>query len=313
MFDRLEAMSILLDVADKGSFSAVAKDRRMPLPTISRKVAQLEQHLGAKVLTRSTRKIALTEAGEAYVATAKRILEQVKDAEARVAGEFNSPSGELIVTAPVFFGRLHVLPIVNEFLAKYPAIGVRLLLTDGNVHLIDEHIDMAVRIGSLPDSSLVASRVGAMRLVVCASPGLLAGHGIPAAPQLLPSLPLLSFDKLTPGTHWTFRDPEDGSAIDVPIKVRLSVSTAEAAVAAAIDGVGATRVLQYQCADAVGDGGLLVILTPFEPEPLPVHLLHQPRPSLPVKTRAFLDFAATRLISRLLAVDAWIGSNRALV
>lgn len=304
MLDRLEVMSILLDVAEKGSFSSVARDRRIPLPTVSRKVAQLERHLGAKVFTRSTRKLALTDAGEAYVAATRRILDQVRDAEARVAGEFNSPSGELIVTAPLLFGRLHVLPIVNEFLAAYPAISARLLLTDGNAHLIDEHIDMAVRIGPLPDSSMVASSVGTTRLVVCASPKLLAAHGTPALPPALASLPLLSFDKLTADTHWTFRDPDDGTPIGVTLNARLSVSTAEAAVAAAIAGTGATRVLHYQCVDAVRDGLLNIILPRFEPEPLPVRLLHPQRETLPLKTRAFLDFAATRLKTRLQVLNS---------
>lgn len=299
MIDRLEAMSLLLDVIDKGTFSAVARNRHIPLPTVSRKIAQLEAHLGAKIFTRSTRRLALTDAGSVYVAAAKRILEQVEDAEARAAGEFNSPSGELLITAPVVFGRLHVLPIVSEFLAKFPAISVRLLLSDGNVHLIDEHIDMAVRIGRLPDSSLVASRVGDIRMVVCASPKLLAAHGTPITLEKLSSLPLLSFDKLTPTTYWTFRDPAGGGTIDIQIETRLSVSTAEAAVDAAINGIGATRVLHYQCVDAVRAGILRIILDRFEPDPLPVHLLHPERDSIPFKTRAFLDFAASRMRSRL--------------
>jgi len=299
MLDRLDAMSILVDVVDKGSFSAVSRSRRIPLPTVSRKVALLEQHLGAKLLTRSTRKLALTDAGEAYVATARRILETVGDAEARAAGEYNSPSGEIIVAAPVLFGRRYMLPIVTEFLAAYPAIRARLLLSDSNAHLIDERIDMAVRVGRLPDSSHRAMSVGEMRMVVCVSPRLLAAHGMPVTPDRLSYLPILSFDRLTPTTNWAFRDPNGRAVIDVPIEPRLSVSTADAAVEAAIDGVGATRVLHYQCADAVRAGSLKVILRDFEPEPLPIHLLHPERDSLPFKTRAFLDFAADRMRSRL--------------
>ena len=295
MVDRFDAMSLLVDVVDKGSFSAVSRSRRIPLPTVSRKVALLEEHLGSKLLTRSTRKLALTDAGQAYVTAARKILEQVGDAEARAAGEYNSPSGEIIVTAPVLFGRRYVLPIVTEFLAAYPAIRARLLLSDINAHLIDEHIDMAVRVGRLPDSSLRAMSVGEMRMVVCASPRLLAAHGTPATPEKLSRLPILSFDQLTPTTNWAFRDQDRRAVIDVPIEPRLCVSAADAAVEAAIEGVGATRVLYYQCADAVRAGSLKVILRDFEPKPLPIHLLHPQRESLPFKTRAFLDFAADRM------------------
>ena len=302
MVDRLDAMSILLDVVDKGSFSAVSRSRRIPLPTVSRKVALLEEHLGAKLLTRSTRKLALTDAGETYVTAVRRILEQVGDAEARAAGEYNSPSGEIIVTAPVLFGRRYVLPIVTEFLAAYPAIRARLFLSDSNAQLIDERIDMAVRVGRLPDSSLRAIRVGDMPMVVCVSPTLLAAHGTPVTPDGLSRLPILSFDRLTATTHWTFRDPIGHDLIDVPIEPRLSVSTADAAVEAAIDGVGATRVLYYQCADAVRAGSLKLILRDFEPEPLPIHLLHPERDSLPYKTRALLDFASDKMRSGLRAL-----------
>lgn len=298
MVDRFEAMSILVDVVEKGSFSAVARSRRIPLPTVSRKVALLEDHVGAKLLTRSTRKLALTDAGEAYVADARRILEQVIDAEARAAGEHNSPTGQIIVAAPVSFGRRFVLPIVTEFLATYPAIRARLLLSDSNAQLIDEHIDMAVRLGRLPDSSLMAMRVGEMRTIVCASPSLLAGHGTPLTPDELSHLPILSFDRLTPTRNWTFRDPATGATVDIATEPRLSVSDADAAVEAAIQGVGATRVLSYQCVDAVRAGLLKVILDEFEPEPVPIHLLHPERQSLPFKTRAFLDFAAERMRSK---------------
>jgi len=299
MIDRFDAMSLLVDVVDKGSFSAVSRSRRVPLATVSRKIALLEEHIGAKLLTRSTRKLALTDAGEAYVTAARRILEQVGDAEARAAGEYNSPSGEIVVTAPVLFGRRYVLPIVTEFLATYPAIRARLLLSDSNAHLIDEHIDMAVRVGRLPDSSLRAMNIGEMRMVVCASPRLLAAHGTPATPGRLLHFPILSFDGLTPTTNWAFRDPNKHAVIDVPIEPRLSVSGADAAVEGAIEGVGATRILYYQCADAVRAGSLKIILRDFEPEPLPIHLLHPQRESLPFKTRAFLDFAAQRVRSGL--------------
>lgn len=300
--DRFEAMSVLLRVVDKGSFSAASVDLRMPLATVSRKVSELEAHLGSKLLVRTTRKLALTDAGSAYVESARRIIEDLGDAERIAAGEFQTPQGELILTAPVLFGRLYILPVVTEFLAAYPDINIRLLLTDRNIHLVDDQVDMAVRIGPLPDSSMVATRVGAMRYVVCANPKLLARHGTPKSPKELTSLPCVSFDFLSQTSLWRFRAKSKKGSIDVPISPRLAVSTAEAAVEAASQGVGITKVLHYQCAEAVREKSLRIILTEFEAEPLPVHLIHAGRGTLPQKMRLFLDAATLRLRDRLKAL-----------
>ena len=297
--DRIEAMTILLRVVDKGSFSAASRDLGMPLATVSRKVSELESHLGTRLLVRTTRKVALSDAGVAYVASARRILEQIDETERAAVGEFHAPRGELILTAPVLFGRLHILPIATDFLAAYPEINVRLLLSDRNLHLVDDHDDMAVRIGPLPDSRMIATRVGVMRTVVCASPKLLARDGVPKSPQELVKLPSVSFDFLSPASAWSFRRVDGTASVEAPIRPRLSVSTAEAAVWAAIRSVGVTRVLYYQCADAVRDGSLQIVLAEFEPEPLPVHLMHAGRGALPSKMRVFLDFAAGRLRERL--------------
>jgi DNA-binding transcriptional LysR family regulator len=297
--DRLEAMTILLKVVDKGSFSAAGRDLGVPLATVSRKVSELETHLGTRLLVRTTRKVALTDAGAGYVASARRILEEIDETERVAVGEFQAPRGELILTAPVFFGRLHILPIVTDFLAAYPEIDVRLLLSDRNLHLIDDHVDMAVRIGPLPDSGMVATRVGAMRTVVCASPKLLSAHAMPQSPKDLAALPCVRFDFLSSAPAWPFRLGGGTGRIEVPIRPRLSVSTAEAAVWAAVQGVGVTRVLHYQCADAVRDGSLRILLAEFEVEPLPMHLMHAGRGALPSKMRVFLDFAADRLRERL--------------
>jgi DNA-binding transcriptional LysR family regulator len=297
--DRLEAMTILLRVVDRGSFSAASRELGMPLATVSRKVNDLEAHLGIRLLVRTTRKVALTDAGFAYVASAKRILEEVDEAERIAAGEFHTPRGELILTAPVLFGRLHILPVVTDFLAAYPEIDIRLLLSDRNLHLIDDHVDMAARIGPLPDSRMVATRIGSMRTVVCASPQLLAEHGTPKFPVDLARLPCVNFDFLSPAQTWPFRLKDAKGITDFPIRPRLSVSTAEAAVWAAIQGVGVTRVLHYQCADSLRDGSLRITLAKFELEPLQVHLIHTGRGALPSKTRIFLDFATARLRERL--------------
>ena len=297
--DRLEAMTILLRVVDKGGFSAASRDLGVPLATVSRKVNELEAHLGTRLLLRTTRKLALTDTGTAYVAAARRILEQIEETERIAGGEFHSPRGELVLTAPVLFGRLHLLPVVIGFLAAYPEINVRLLLSDRNLHLIDDHVDMAVRIGPLPDSGIVATRIGSMRTVVCISPKLIAGYGLPRKPDDVTALPCVSFDFLSPASTWLFRLEQTKGSIDVSIRPRLSVSTAEAAVWAAIQGVGVTRVLHYQCADGVRDGSPQIILSDFEIQPLPVHLLHAGRGALPSKMRVFLDFATSRLRERL--------------
>lgn len=297
--DRLEAMRILLRVADTGSFSAASRDLGVPLATVSRKVSELEAHLGARLLVRTTRKVALTDTGEAYLVSARRILEDIEEAERTASGEFQAPRGELTLTAPVFFGRLHILPVVADFLAAHPEINVRLLLSDRNLHLLDEHVDMAVRIGRLPDSTMIATTIGSMRTVVCASPELIDAHGLPGRPEDLAALPCVNFEFLSPASSWLFRLPETGKPADVAFSPRLSVSTAEAAVDAAAQGVGATRVLHYQCAERVRDGALRIILEDFEVEPVPVHLIHAARGTLPSKMRVFLDFAVPALRAKL--------------
>lgn len=297
-------MSILLLAVERGSLSAAARELRMPLPTVSRKVSELENQLGARLLTRTTRSLSLTDAGDGYIEAAKRILEQVKDAELAATGEYNAPRGELILTAPRIFGRAHLLPIVTQFMAVYPEITVRLLLSDRNLHLVEDHVDTAVRIGALPDSSLIATRVGSMRTVVCASPKFLAAHGIPKAPADVIAVPSVTFDLQSGALTWAFRNAGDKRSFEVPVRSRLSVSAADAAVSAAIDGAGVTRVLHYQCADAVRQGLLQIILAECELEPVPVHLLHPGRALLPTKSRVFLDFAASHLRERLLDIDA---------
>jgi DNA-binding transcriptional LysR family regulator len=293
--DRLDAMSILVRVAETASFSAASRQLGVPLATVSRKVADLEAHLGTRLLIRTTRKVTLTDAGAIYVAAVKRILEEVDENERVVAGEFQQPRGELILTAPVLFGRLHILPVVTAFLQRFADIRVRLVLSDRNLDLIDDHVDVALRIGPLPDSRMVARRIGSMRTVVCASPRLLADFGTPADPPSLTAIPCVNFDILSAAPTWTFRSKHGKAATHVSIAPRLSVSTAEAAVWAAAQGVGVTQVLHYQCAPALRDGSLRIILAEFEPAPLPVHLLHAGGGTVASKTRAFLDFAADRL------------------
>ena len=304
--DRLNAMSVLVAVAENGSFSGASRKLGAPLPTVSRKVAELEAHLNAQLITRTTRRLTLTGAGEAYVAACKRILEQVAEAERAASGEYAAPRGDLVVAAPIVFGRLHVVPPINEFLGAYPEINVRLTLSDRNVPLVDDHIDLAVRIGALADSSLVATRVGALRRVICASPAYLARVGVPKAPEDLAVLACVNFDGFTSSAAWTFGAKDKRAERAVPIRVRLAVNTAEAAVDAAIAGIGITRVLSYQVAHAVAEGKLKIVLAAHEPEPVPINLLYVGQSLLPLKMRAFLDFVAPRIRERAAQVDAMV-------
>ena len=302
--DRLKAMSLLVAVVEKGSLSAAGRALHVPLATLSRKIADLEALLGTRLLIRTTRKLSLTDAGIAYVAAARRILEQVEEAERNAAGEFTEPKGELAITAPLMFGRLHVLPVVADFLAQYPAITVRLMLADRNVDLIDDHVDMALRIGRLPDSGMVATQVGTMRTVTCATPALLAEHGMPQAPADLLRYPCVTIDTPMPMPAWRYRHPDSGAMLDIPIAARLTVTTASAAADAALRGVGVVRLLNYQVAAAVQRGDLQIVLAANEPKVAPVHLVHAARGQMPLKMRRFLDFAAPLLREALAEITA---------
>jgi len=292
--DRLDSMAILVRVAEAGSLTAAAKALRAPLPSVSRKIADLEAHLGAKLLTRSTRRLALTEAGEAYVRASRRILEQVEEAEQAAAGEFQTPRGELVITAPIVMGRLQVVPVLAEFLEAFPEISVRLHLSDRNADLVEAHIDVAIRLGALADSALTARRLGEVRRILCASPAYLARAGSPAAPEDLRGHALIVYDAPGAALPWRF-----GGDRVVDARARLTVNGAEAALDAAVAGAGITRILSYQAAEALAQRRLRRVLAEFEPAPIPVHLLFDGRGPTPLKLRSFLDFAGPRLTGRL--------------
>lgn len=298
--DRLEAMSILVTAIKTGSLSAAARALDMPLPTVSRKVSDLEKHLNTRLLTRSTRKLTLTDAGRHYVAASERILEDVREAERAASGEYLAPRGDLAITAPVVYGRALVLPVLTQFLRAYPDIDARLVLADRMVNLQEDRVDVAVRIGELPDSALVAIGVGAVRRVTCASPAYLAARGVPQHPEDLAAHDCVTFEGLGSPANWSF--PADRATLAVAVRSRLSVTTAEAAVDAARAGLGVTRVLGYQVDAAVRAGELQLVLEAFEPRPWPVHLVHGGQGLLPLKSRAFLDFTAPRLRERMATI-----------
>jgi DNA-binding transcriptional LysR family regulator len=292
-------MAVFLAVVDGGSLSAAGRRLGMPLATVSRKLAELESHLGARLLNRSTRRLEITDAGRAYEQACRRILDDVVDAERAAAGEYDTPRGELAITAPIVFGRLHVLPVVSEFLRANPEVDVRLALGDRVAHLLDEHVDVAVRIGALPDSRLKALSLGTLRAVVCASPAWLRRHGTPRTPADLAAHRCITFEATFPAA-WNFA----GGASFVPERPRLVVNTAEAAVDAAVAGIGVTRVLSYQADAALHEGRLRVLLRRFEPAPVPVNLVWDGQQRITSKLRTFLDFAAPRLRDRLAALRA---------
>jgi DNA-binding transcriptional LysR family regulator len=297
--DRLEAMRILVAVVESGGFSAASRRLGLTLPTVSRKVAELETHLGCRLLTRSTRKLELTAPGRDYLAACKRILEQVGEAERQALGEYASPRGELSLTAPVVFGRLHVVPVVCDFLARHPKIDARLIQSDRNLHLLEDHIDAAVRIGVLPDSTLIALPLGFVRRIVCGSPTYFAAHGVPKTPADLGRLDAITFDALGSASTWAFAGEGSARAEAVRVRTRLRTNTAEAALDAAIAGGGVTQVLSYQASAALAEGRLRIVLRDFETAPLPVNLLYPAQGPLPLKTRAFFDFSVPRLRGRL--------------
>lgn len=295
--DRLDAMSILHAVVETGNLSAAGRRLGVPLSTVSRKVSDLEAHLGARLLIRSTRSISLTEVGKAYVLATRRILEDLAEAERAAAGEYAVVKGELVITAPIVFGRLHILPIVTDFLQAYPETDVKLVLVDRLLHLADEHIDLALRIATLPDSSDVAVKVGTIRRVVCASPSYMERRGRPQNPAELADHDVVTFSAFALSEAWTFGS--GAAARPATPRSRLTVNTAEAAIDAAIAGVGMTRVLSYQIAEAVRAGRLVTVLDDHAPDPVPVSLVYRGQEMLPRKLRAFINFATPRLKAAL--------------
>ncbi len=285
---------MLLTAVDRGSLSAAARELKIPVSTLTRKVADLEELLGTRLLIRTTRKLTLTDAGMSYVAAARRILDLVREQEHEATGEFATAKGELVVTAPVQLGRLHVLPVINQFLAQYPDITVRLLLSDRNIDLIDSHADLALRIGELADSSMIATRIGSLRPIVCASPAFLASHTPPREPDDLVKYSCVVFNSpyLSP---WRFRLPTTSKIYVLGVKPRLEVTTPDAAVSAAVDNAGITYVFEHDADEALRNGQLEILLPQFEIEPVPVHLVHVSRNLMAIKLRHFIDFAAPKL------------------
>jgi DNA-binding transcriptional LysR family regulator len=296
--DRLATLRTFVSVAENMSFAEAARRLRISPTAASRAVAALEQSLGAALLRRTTRSVRLTEEGATYLERCRAALADLEEAALALRGDGATPGGRLVVTAPVTFGRLHILPVALELLRAHPALEVELTLIDRVVRLVDEGIDVAVRIGDLSDSSLHALKVAEVRRVLVASPAYLAAHGAPEHVAALHGHALISFTELDRAHEWRF-GPAGKPAIR--IDPRLTLNTADAAIAAAIDGVGIARAFSYQALDAIAAGQLETILDGFAPPPVPIHLVYQANRRASVNVRAFIDAARARFVKLDLA------------
>jgi DNA-binding transcriptional LysR family regulator len=291
--DQLHLINVFVAVVDAGGFAGAARRLGISPPAVTRAVGELESHLGVRLLTRTTRVVRVTEAGARYAEDCRRVLAGLAEADRSASGAHGSPHGRLTLTAPVLFGCRFVTPIVTEYLQRYPEVSAACWFLDRVVNMMDEGVDVAVRIGELPDSSMQAIRVGTVRRVVCASPGYLARRGTPRSPGDLAAHTVICASAVTPTPEW--RMAEDGRPRVVKVQPRMITTTNDAAVAAAASGFGLTRLLSYQVAEEMRDGRLVTILTEFEPPALPVTLLHCEGRHASPKARAFLDLAIERL------------------
>jgi DNA-binding transcriptional LysR family regulator len=285
-------MTILLEAVEAGSLSAAGRRLHIPLATVSRRVSELEHHLKNQLLIRGSRKLVLTDAGRDYVASCRRILEDISETERNASGEYRAPQGELVISAPVSFSRTHILPILVKFLSAYPDIKMQLSQTDRAVNLLEENVDLAVRLGSLPDSSLIATRVGLVRRVLCASPQYLEARGTPRVPEDLVNHDCIA-SEATHSRDWNFR--KAGADYAVAISHRLMVTTVETAIDAALAHVGIAHLMSYHADGYVANGRLQVVLEEFEPPLRPLSLVYPGQRQVPLKLRAFLDFATPKL------------------
>lgn len=294
MQDRLDALTVFVAVAEQQSFAEAARHLSRSPASVTRAVAALEERLQTRLFNRTTRSVALTDAGTRYLEACRRLLAAYDELEMVNLGDRVQPRGWISVTASTMFGRLHVLPLVRSFLSEYPQVDVRLLLLDRVVSLVDEGLDLGVRIGQLPDSALRSVRVGQVQRVICASPQYIARHGVPATPRDIESHSVVACTAVTPvPDRWSFHRP--GGIMSVGVTPRLVVNTTAAAVDAAVDNLGLTCVLSYQMEPHAAAGRLQTVLVEYEPPPVPIHIIHSEGRHLSPKVRLFLDHVAEGL------------------
>ena len=294
----LQHMRIVLAIAEHGSLTAAANHLDTSLPTVVRILAATEQHLGVRLFDRTTRRIRITDEGALYIESCRRILGELSDLEDVLRDRQTEPAGTLVITAPVLFGRLHVSPVVNAFLLQYPKISAKLLLMDRVVDLVEEGIDLAVRIGAVSSLDMVVTPVGSVRRCVCATPAFLDAHANIETPDDLVGIPFIQLYGLMPGNHITF-GASSGDKDVALANIRLSTNHGDAAITGCLDGLGAGLFLSYQIQDLVAAGQLQIILDKYEPEPLPVALVYSPSRRLSARTRTFIAWAKQHLGGRV--------------
>jgi DNA-binding transcriptional LysR family regulator len=295
--DHLETMRVFVAVAEEESFAAAARRLALSPPAVTRAITALEERIGAGLLHRTTRIVRVTEAGARYLADCKRILAELDEAEAAAAGAHAEPRGLLTVTASTMFGRMYVAPVLLDFLGRHPRVSARTVFIDRIVDILEEGIDVAVRISHLPDSSLTAVRVGAVRRVLCASPAYLAERGVPETPADLAHHDAIAFGPVAPRAEWSLA--AGAQAVTVSPPTRLFANTAEVAIAAAVAGRGITRVLSYMIEPDVRAGRLAIVLRAHEPPPVPIHVVHAEGRRAAARVRAFVDHAVEQLRAAL--------------
>ncbi len=288
--DRLDAMQAFVAVADLKGFAPAARRLNLSPSAVTRLIAALEERLGVRLLQRTTRQVALTDVGTRYLERVRRILGDVEEAEGAAEDERTLPSGRLVVSAPVGFGRLHVSPVMSAYLKRYSEVSGELRLSDQMINLVEDGVDLAVRIGHLADSTLVARHVGEMRRIVVGSPAYLKARGEPKTPAAIATHDTIQFGATTASLDWRFVD--DGNEVRVAHAPRFITNSADAAIQYAEAGGGLTRVMFYQAADALKAARLRIVLAKFEQEPLPIHLVYPTSRLLSAKVRAFIDLVA---------------------
>ena len=286
-------MAAFVAVADLRGFAPAARRLGLSPSAVTRLVAALEERLSIRLLQRTTRSVTLTDAGARYLERARRILADIDEAETVATGTHAAPRGTLTLTAPVLFGHLYVTPVLVCYLQQYPEVDAQCLFLDRVVNVVEEGIDVAVRIGELPDSSLQAVRVGRVRRVLVAAPAYLKAQGVPQRPEDLARHAIVSASGVTPVSEWRFNDA--GKPLLQRMQPRMRTTTNDSAIAAAVAGLGVTRLLSYQVASHVRSGALQVLLEDFEPAPLPVHVVHHEGRRATQKVRAFIDLAVDML------------------
>ena len=291
--DKLREMEVFVAIVDRGSLKAASEKLGMSTPAVSRALHSLEGRLGTQLLARTTRTVRPTDAGTAYVDACRAVLDTIADAEATISADHHNPVGTLTVSAPVLFGQRFIAPLINAYVRRFPDVAVNAVYVDRTTRLLEDGVDIAIRIGHLGDSSTFAVPLGFVRRRTYAAPGYLAAHGEPLHPRELVDHHCVSFTGVTLPGEWSYY--ENGTRLPVRLQPRMTVDLAPAAVMAAVDCVGVTQLLSYQAASEVIDGSLHPILTAFEPEPTPVSLLHVERRGASGKIRAFVEFVTETL------------------